>query len=360
MAAVDLRNRLAAATGTALPSTVVLTRPTPAALADHLLELLDSAPDSDGQEDTAPTDGVPDDLVTRLHRDAVRAGRLDEAGTLLRGLAALRPRSAEPVPPVVDRLTAGGTGTRLVCVAPVVPLTGPHTYFTLAGSLPDDWSISCLTPPGFGPDEPLPATREALVAGLAGAVASGADGAPGAPGAPGTDGTADGAPVVLLGTSSGGILAHETARYLAAHGTPVRAVVLLDTYGLDTPAAASLRPHLWHALYERERQAGGYTAAHLSAYAWTVDLLHTWTPGPVPFPTLLLRASDPLPAPPGADPAPERWRTELPCVTTTLTTPGDHFTLTNEHAAATAGLIRDWLAGTGIGPVMPGADGSGR
>ncbi len=333
LAAVDLRNRLATATGTALPSTVVLTHPTPADLADHLLDHLATAP----TPDHATASASPTDLVARLHREAVRTGRLDDADLLLSHLAALRPKSTAPVPPTVDRLTAGTSGPRLICVAPIVPLTGPDTYFALAQALPEHWAISCLTPPGFGTDEDLPATREALVAGLAQAVNADAS----SDGAAGT-GTGADRPVILLGTSSGGILAHATARHLADHGTPVRAVVLLDTYDLQTPTARALLPHLWHGLYEREHLTGGYTATALSAYSWTEQLLRTWTPDPAPFPTLLLRAAEPLPVPPGTEAGPPAWQTTLPH-TTTLTTPGNHFTLINQHATTTAAHITDWL-----------------
>ncbi|MEU1948971.1 SDR family NAD(P)-dependent oxidoreductase, partial [Streptomyces sp. NPDC020125] len=326
LAAIDLRNRLATAMGTTLPSTVVLTHPTPADLAGHLLDHLAAAPTRDHDTGAAPTT----DLVTRLHRDAVRTGRRSEAETLLLDLAALRPKSTGPMPSTLDRLTTGTSGTRLVCVAPIVPLTGPDTYFALAGALPDTWDVSCLTPPGFGTDEPLPATREALVEGLAQAV---------------TASTTD--PVILLGTSSGGILAHETARRLADQGVPVRAVVLLDTYMLESPAALALQPHLWHGLYEREHHTDGFTATDLSAYAWMERLIHTWTPAPTPFPTLLLRASDPLPAAPGADPVPHDWQTDLAHITTTRTTPGNHFTLVNQHAPDAAGHITDWLTELG-------------
>ncbi|MEU3754678.1 type I polyketide synthase [Streptomyces olivoreticuli] len=326
LAAVDLRNRLATATGTALPSTVVLTHPTPADLADHLLDRLATPPaPGHGTVGAAPTD-----LVARLHREAVRTGRPDGADTLLSQLAALRPKSTEPLPPAVDRLTAGTSGPRLICVAPIVPLTGPDTYFALARALPGHWDISCLTPPGFGTDEALPATLEALVAGLAQAVTAGADGEAAEP-------------VILLGTSSGGILAHATARHLADHGTPVQAVVLLDTYDLRTPTARALLPHLWHGLYEREHLTDGYTATALSAYAWTEQLLRTWTPGPAPFPTLLLHASEPLPVAPGTDMGPRAWQTTLPHITTTLATPGNHFTLINQHAPTAAAHITDWL-----------------
>ncbi|WP_344315655.1 type I polyketide synthase [Streptomyces rhizosphaericus] len=330
LAAIDLRNRLVAVLGRPLPSTVVLTHPTPADLADHLLDQLAAPPTEAGATDVDPAA----DLVTRLHRDAVRTGRLNEAQTLLLDLAALRPKGSGPLPPAVDRLTTGSSGTHVVCVAPIVPLTGPHTYYTLAQALPGDWSVSCLTPTGFRTDEELPATRETLVEGLARAVVASTGGD-----------TAE--PVILLGTSSGGILAHETARHLAERGTPVRAVVLVDTYILESPAARALQPHLWHGLYEREHLTDGYTATDLSAYAWMERLLHTWTPAPTPFPTLLLRASDPFPAPDGTDPVPPDWQTVLPHVATTLTTSGDHFTLINQHASATATHIADWLAGRG-------------
>ncbi|MGP3940695.1 type I polyketide synthase [Streptomyces sp. 6N106] len=326
LAAIDLRNRLAAAVGTTLPSTVVLTHPTPADLAGQLLDHL-AKPQA---EDHGPVAHPTTDLVARLHRDAVRTGRRNEADTLLLDLAALRPKSTGPVLSRLNRLTTGTSDTRLICVAPIVPLTGPDTYFALAGALPDTWDVSCLTPPGFGADEPLPATREALVEGLAHAVAAS---------------TTD--PPILLGTSSGGILAHETARHLADHGVPVRAVVLLDTYILESPVARALQPHLWHGLYEREHHTDGFTATDLSAYAWTEQLIHTWTPAPTPFPTLLLRASDPLPAAHGAGPVPHDWQTDLPHITTTRTTPGNHFTLVNQHAPDAADHITDWLTERG-------------
>ncbi|MFI0820393.1 type I polyketide synthase [Streptomyces sp. NPDC021098] len=333
LAAVDLRNRLAAAMDTPLPSTVVLTHPTPADLTDHLLDHLAAPPAEPGAAYKAPTD----DLVVRFHRDAVRTGRVSEAEILLHDLAALRPKGAGPLPPTVDRLTTGTSGTHVVCVAPIVPLTGPHTYYALAQAFPEDWSLSCLTPPGFRTDEELPATREALVEGLARAVAESTGGD-----------TTD--PVILLGTSSGGILAHETARYLVDHGTPVRAVVLVDTYILESTTARALQPHLWHGLYEREHLTDGYTATDLSAYAWTARLLHTWTPTPTPFPTLLLRAADPFPVPRGTDtPVPDDWQTTLPHVTTTRTTAGNHFTLINQHASTAAAHIADWLTGEGGG-----------
>ncbi|MFD5269976.1 type I polyketide synthase, partial [Streptomyces sp. NPDC058335] len=81
LAAVELRNRLAAATGVRLPSTTVFDHPRPSALADHLAaELL---PVSDGAPDgnTRGLDEAQEDRVRRL-LSSVPLSRLREAGLL--------------------------------------------------------------------------------------------------------------------------------------------------------------------------------------------------------------------------------------------------------------------------------------
>ncbi|MFD4668871.1 beta-ketoacyl synthase N-terminal-like domain-containing protein [Lentzea sp. NPDC058450] len=306
--AIDLRTRLVAATGVSLPTAAVLAHPTPLALAEHLLTLVGT-----------PTAEPRADLVATLHRQAVDAGNHDGAQALLLSVAALRPAFARGERTVTaDRLRAGSGGPRLVCVAPIVPITGPHAHYGLAEAFPDDWAVDSLTPPGFAEGEPLPADRDALITSLADAVV-GAE------------------PVVLLGISSGGVLAHEVAHRLAAVGRDVRAVVLVDTYLLDSPAKQALHPALWQGLFEREHVVDGFDGTRLSAFAWTERLLLDWRPAPG-LPTVLVRAGEPLGGLAGD------WRTDLPGITAVADVDGDHFTMVEHHLDATAGVIRDRLA----------------
>ncbi|WP_394617122.1 SDR family NAD(P)-dependent oxidoreductase [Lentzea sp. JNUCC 0626] len=304
--AIDLRTRLVAATGVSLPTAAVLAHPTPSALAEHLLTLVDS-----GAEPRT-------DLVATLHRQAVEAGNHDGAEALLLSVAALRPTFARGEWTVTaDRLRAGSGGPRLVCVAPIVPITGPHAHYGLAEAFPDDWAVDSLTPPGFAEGEPLPADRDALITALADAV-TGSE------------------PLVLLGISSGGVLAHEVAHRLAAAGREVRAVVLVDTYLLDSPAKKALHPALWRGLFEREHVVDGFDGTRLSAFAWAERLLLDWRPAPGLL-TVLVRAGEPLGGLAGD------WRTDLPGVPAFVDVDGDHFTMVEQHLSATVGVIRDRL-----------------
>ena len=335
LALMDLRDQLGTATGLSLRATAVFDHPTPEALAGHLGELLARSP---GRAPARPADFPPAvadtgsdpqvmDAVTELHRAAVRSGEIGKGDVLLAGLAALRPTFGDPAEPAdrpeLVRLTTALRDEHLVCLGPIVPTTGNHTYYHLAAALAGDWNVSALTPIGFAPGELLPATLEAVVRLQAETIAE----------------RMSGCTPVLLGVSSGGVLAHEVARRLEAMGTPPRAVVLVDTYRPDEPALRRSRAGLWRELYRRERAAGGVDWVRLSAFAWYERLFTGWRPWPAGFPTLLVRASDPLEASGG----PEGWRTTLAPVTEAVDVPGDHFTMVERHAPHTASVIGDWL-----------------
>ncbi|MER6168355.1 type I polyketide synthase [Streptomyces violaceorubidus] len=338
LTAVDLRNRLTTLVGLALPPTLIFDHPDASALGSYLASRLAAAdvPARDGRAGQAPaphagqgTQPAPPDLVSRLYRDAVRSGKHDDGYALLRSVAVLRPkfrypegrpRLSAPVP-----LATGTGGPHLMCLGPVVPLGGPHVYARLAAEVArrgGGHAVSAVAPPGFTEGEALAATTDDLVAAQAAAVSEQA----------GSD------PLVLVGMSSGGVLAHEVAQRLSSSGAPVRGVVMLDTYRFDHPYMTTEHERLVSLMYDREGTAVRFDSARLSAFAWASELFLDWRPRPSAVPTLLLRAADPLAAAQNGD-----WRTDTPA-DTVREVPGDHYTLLEEHAGTTAEAVLTWLA----------------
>ncbi|MEU5792084.1 type I polyketide synthase [Streptomyces sp. NPDC047813] len=364
LAAVDLRNELAAWTGLPLPTTLLFDFPTPRALAAELTrgyaaqapspaatpdgpagseavgrpgspgeagggQAAYGCPDTSGPRaaDAPETDAAPDSLGA-LFRTACARGRTWDGMVLLTVAARLRPafdRSGAPGAthePVM--LTAGGTGARLVCSPALSAVSGPQEYARLGAGLRGLRPVSAVRHPGFAPGEALPATLDALVTAQVMAVRAAA---------------AEG-PLVLLGRSAGGWVAHAVAERLESEGADPAAVVLLDTY---PPGHGDRDQALSAMTSDMLRRAATYASAspeRLTAMAGYFELFDGWKPAPLACPTLYVRAQDTLP---GAGPAPA-W--SLPHAA--ITVPGDHFTLLEEHARTTALAVHQWL---GDGPV---------
>ncbi|MGW1227006.1 type I polyketide synthase [Streptomyces sp. NPDC002530] len=333
LTAVELRNRLAGATALRLPTALVFEHPTAVALAGHLAERLDAtATATDTAGDTAVPDGaVPDDPDARpdpvadLFRRACADGRTEEGFALLRSAARLRPRGTAPAEPVP--LATSGTGPALICVSSHVALGGPHEYTRFAAPLRGRHPVWALPNPGFEPDAPLPPTRRELAEAQAAQALR----------------VAGGAPFVLVGSSSGGVIAHTAAGLLEAAGTPPAAVVLLDTYppaALESaPTASAFRDALVEGLHARQSPFARLDFTRLTAMSWYGDLFAEGDPEPLETPVLLVRATEPL-SPALAD---GDWRTEWKTAHTTLDVPGNHFTLMETHAGTTARAVREWL-----------------
>ncbi|MFG2115180.1 type I polyketide synthase [Streptomyces sp. NPDC048718] len=360
LAAVELRNALAAATGLPLPSTLLFDFPTPRALATELDQRYAATAEDGGdgpgadkpeaaRREPAPPAGqagpavgapsrVPDatsDSLGTLFRTACAQGRSWDGMALLTMAARLRPvfdgsgaaeAARAPVP-----LATGGAGTRLLCCPALSALSGPQEYARLGAGLRGLRPAAALRHPGFEPGETLPATLDALVTAHAAAVRKA---------------SSDGPPV-LLGRSAGGWVAHAVAERLAAEGFAPAAVVLVDTY----PPGHDDRDRALSAMTtDMLRRAAEFASAEpdrLTAMAGYFELFDDWRPAPLACPTLYVRARDPLP---DTVPAPE-W--SLPH--TALTAPGDHFTLLEEHARTTALAVHRWLGerDTALGTAKP-------
>ncbi|MFE9009470.1 SDR family NAD(P)-dependent oxidoreductase [Streptomyces sp. NPDC007875] len=318
LTAVELRNRLASATSLRLPTSIAFDHPTPARLAQHLLTHLSAEPDAA----TAPAPPSAD-LVADLCAAAFEAGDGTRAFDLLRTVARNRPTfRTEPGTPAFTPLGSGAEAPRLVCLTPLVPLAGAYTYARFASGFRGSRTVDVLATPGFLDGEPLAESGEILAQVQTERVLA----------RTGDD------PFVLVGYSSGGLLALAMAALLSERGAPLRSVVLLDTYLPPPDRMDEFVSALMRGMTDRRDVVRGLTGTGLSAMAWNCDLFAQWTAAPLPVPVLSVRADVPLLAGDGS--APVVAEADI------RTTAGDHYTLMEEHASRTGALVAEWLTET--------------
>ncbi|WP_410658218.1 SDR family NAD(P)-dependent oxidoreductase [Amycolatopsis sp. lyj-112] len=314
LTAVDLRNRLATATGLRLPPSLVFDHPNPLAVADRI------ATDLKTPERTVEAPR-PDGVFSAMF---ARAVELDEVGQFI-ALAAQASRyrpaftvdTAEEQNLQAVRLAKGPGGPELVCVPSLLAGSGPHEYARFAASFRDVQDVSVVPVPGFGPGQPLPDSVEAVLRAQADAILR-----------------EDRGPVALVAHSSGGPLAHALATYLEQAGAAPRALVLIDVYPQDQHALDGIRDRLTDGV------AQALDDTRLTAMGAYLRLFAEQVPVETGVPTLLVRASEPLEA--WRDRT--EWRSGWALPHDTVDVAGDHFTMLEEHAATTAEAIRTWLA----------------
>ncbi|MEU7619290.1 type I polyketide synthase [Micromonospora rifamycinica] len=321
LATVQLRRRLAEATGLSLAASVLFDHGTPDALAIHLHDLLTGA--TGGGESASATGSA----LVEMYRRAVDTGRAAEAVEILGAVATFRPvfRSQDELggPPTLVPLGTGAGGPWLVCCAGTAVASGPREFTAFAAALADRRDVAVLPQPGFRPGEALPAALDVLLDVQADAVLA----------------HCAGRPLVLIGHSAGANMAHALALRLESRDADPAALVLIDIYTPAAPGAMGVwREEMlaWIA----ERSVVPVDDTRLTAMGAYHRLLLGWAPRPPRTRVLHLYAGEPV----GAWPDPrEDWRSRFDGAHTSTEVPGTHFSMMTEHAAVTAETVHKWL-----------------
>ncbi|MDR6320141.1 acyl transferase domain-containing protein/acyl-CoA synthetase (AMP-forming)/AMP-acid ligase II/thioesterase domain-containing protein [Actinoplanes couchii] len=319
VSSIQLRTRLVAATGVAMPATVVFDHPTPAALARWIADRMGSAPGA-----VPPPAQDVDDSLVGMFTAIADSGQNCLAVNLLISASALPVTDSShraPVGPVP--LTERPDGPLLICVPSYGP-AGAAEFRVFAQAA--DHAVTVLPLPGYDSRRQTPESFDELLDMLIDAAVR----------------AAGDRPYVLVGRSSGGMLAHAMTERLESLDVPGPAgLVLLDTYENDL----SLLTDDWIAALvttglNRSTALIGAAAARtaLLATGSHLRLVRDQRPSPVKTPSLLVAASSPVPG------MPADWRTARSVPHERTEVPGDHVTMLDRHAATTAATVTRWAA----------------
>ncbi|MEV0598847.1 type I polyketide synthase [Streptomyces sp. NPDC050315] len=360
LSAMELRAALQSATGLSLPPMAVFDNKHPVGLAQVLVKAYAGQPGGGGTASGTygaqpPAVGIgtangdasdPADTITGLFRDAIRVGRTPQAFDLLRAVAGLRPAFGSAAElaelgglPSPVTLADGPARTRIICLSTPMATGGTHQHARFAAPFRGRRRVATLPIPGFTRDDRLPASVDALVEVLAEGVLA----------------AAEGEPFVLFGYSSGGVLAHATARQLekmagqrGGHGPA--GVVLVDTYRVTGDEGGGMQAEVFAemsaALVDRDAEFGLFNSTGLSAMSAYFDLLPRFGLEEQPAaPVLFVGADEPFLTPEQAANAGDAWRA-VPWFTphTHRLVPATHFTIVEEQAERTARTVEEWVA----------------
>ncbi|MBO0881115.1 MAG: SDR family NAD(P)-dependent oxidoreductase, partial [Mycobacterium sp.] len=325
LTAMELRSTLNAAAGIALAPMAVFEHGTVAELARHVDGLI--AADDSGEQPIAENRAQEPDTVADIFARAVDTGNIRGGLEFIRTAADLRevfdsPDAATPRPVVLR-----GEPTNSPCLIMVgtpVFTGGVHQHVRLADALEGKYPVTSIPLPGFGADDPLPAT--AAVA-LESTVASVLE-------------VAGDEKFVLAGYSSGGNLAYAIAAEIHRRvGDRLRGVVLIDTFAIVNGAIDLPLDHVIGEMLSREGGFGNITTPRLTAMVKWQQFLTEYDYAPAEFDVLLIRCTTPCFHRKDQDVLVSPWWAGQQVVDVDA----DHFSVISTAAAAAAAPIARWL-----------------
>ncbi len=321
LGAVELRNRLGAATGIELPVAAFAGRPTAATLARRLLTQLQTP-------SAVAIEGAPSTFVSLL-QGARDEEQFTELMDLVAAASRFRPTFADSLPPdrlpEAVRLADGPESPSLLLLPSVAAMSGPQEYVRFAKLFRGKRPVFTFTAPGFAQGEALPGSAEAAGRAQAEAILRlGID----------TD-------FVVAGHSSGGWLAHAAASHLEEAGTGPAAVVLLDTYLQESEAMSWFTSMFITELGAEEWEFAQLDDTRLTAMAAYFRIFSEWHPAEIQAPVTMVSATRPLSTMPTGDST--AWRVSWPHSHLTVDVEGDHFTMMTEDAESTALAVEQVL-----------------
>lgn len=333
LTAVELRNRLIAATGLRFTTGVVFDHNSLEDLAEHVLQRLeaDQIPKAQASQ-RQPSVAVPavDTPLTveSLFWHAYRENRIADAMELAKAAAALRPvfnASSTVVPPKPVRIAHGTSRPALICFSTPMFWVGAAQFTRFSGAFQGRRDVSVLVCPGFGEGEPLPADCETLFDLLTESVLR----------------EVDGTPYSLVGYSAGGWLAHAVAARLETRNAAPAAVVLLDSHLPRSAGMVKFDQVFLARILAGHDTVGQADATELTAMAAYRPIFENWIPTEITTPTLLVRALEALDG--SGRPIEDRIRPSWEGVHHTVDVPGDHWAMLQDHAGDTANAVEHWL-----------------
>ncbi|MBV1856467.1 type I polyketide synthase [Catellatospora tritici] len=335
--AMRLRNGLNTATGLRLPPMAVFESRTPAGLVrlvhERLAEQLSTEPAAGPGRAATGQAGEYSETLSGVFRHAVVSGELGRGYEILAAVAHTLPRfdnlAELPQVPQPVRLADGPARPVLLCLSTTMATGGTYQQARLVGQLRDPRRVYAVPLPGYLRGESLPGSAEAAVDALAESVLL----------------AADGEPFVLEGYSAGGVLAYAVAARLEQRGIRPAGVALLDSYKIvDSDGALPIKEAVL-AMLDAEPQFGRFDVARLAAMGRYTELLPDVVTGTVTAPVLFAQCAQPFfRTPEGGVPEAAAWLA-VPWDDTQVVRPvaADHYTMLTDNAAATAGVLEDWL-----------------